>query len=316
MLRLDNSGGGLGFTATPGPVPRGGTLAGGASATPALPWLLLAALAGGVLLNVMPCVFPILSLKAMSLARAGESQAQARAEGLAYAAGVILACLLLGAALLALRAGGEQVGWAFQLQQPAVVAALLALAAAITANLLGLFEFAVPGFASNASPRGAFATGLLAAFVATPCTGPFMAGAMGAALLLPVLPGLLLFATLGLGIALPFLAIAEVPALRRALPRPGAWMVWFRKAMAVPMGLTALALAWLASRLGGWGFAGAVIALTLALILLLAWIGRGQRAGRAVATRFAMGAAVLLVLAAVILPPLVRAPSEIGRAHV
>jgi DsbC/DsbD-like thiol-disulfide interchange protein/cytochrome c biogenesis protein CcdA len=310
VLRLDNSGGGLSFTATPGPVPQGGEpLAGGAPALPALPWLLLAALAGGVLLNVMPCVFPILSLKAMSLARAGESQAQARAEGLAYAAGVIVACLLLGAGLLALRAGGEQVGWAFQLQQPAVVAALLALSAGITANLLGLFEFAVPGFASTASPRGAFATGLLAAFVATPCTGPFMAGAMGAALLLPVLPALLLFAALGLGIALPFVAIALVPVLRRALPRPGAWMAWFRKAMAVPMGLTALALAWLASRLGGWAFAGTAIALTAALIALLAWTGREQRAGRGVAPRFAIGAAALVALSALVLPPLIRAPS-------
>ncbi len=310
VLRLNDAGDGVSFTAVPGAVPGGGTpLAQGAPALPSLPFLLLAALAGGVLLNVMPCVFPILSLKALSLARAGGNQAQARAEGLAYAAGVVLACLLLGGALLALRAGGEQVGWAFQLQQPAVVAALLALAAAITANLLGLFEFAVPGFASTASPRGAFATGLLAAFVATPCTGPFMAGAMGAALLLPLLPALLLFATLGVGIALPFVAIALVPALRRALPRPGRWMVWFRKAMAVPMGLTALALAWLASRLGGWGFAGSAIAITAALIALLAWTGREQRAGRAVASRVAMGAAALVVLSALVLPPQVHAPA-------
>ena len=311
VLRLDASGTGVGFTATPGPVPSGGTpLADGTpTALPALPWLLLAALAGGVLLNVMPCVFPILSLKALSLARAGESQAHARVEGLAYAAGVITACLLLGGGLLALRAGGEQVGWAFQLQQPGVVVALLALAAAITANLLGVFEFAVPGFATSGSSRGAFATGLLAAFVATPCTGPFMASAMGAALLLPILPALLLFATLGLGIALPFVAIALIPALRGALPRPGGWMVWFRKAMAVPMALTALALAWLASRLGGWGFAGAAIALTAALIALLIWIGREQRAGKAVAARLLPGLAVLAILGFVALPPLVRAPS-------
>ncbi|MDP9056855.1 MAG: thioredoxin family protein [Pseudomonadota bacterium] len=311
VLRLNAAGDGVGFTALPGAVPSGGiALAGDAPQLPGLPWLLLGALAGGVLLNVMPCVFPILSLKAISLARAGTSAAHARAEGLAYAAGVVLACLLLGGGLLSLRAGGEQIGWAFQLQQPAVVAALLALAAAITANLLGLFEFAVPGFATAGSPRGAFATGLLAAFVATPCTGPFMAGAMGAALLLPVLPALLLFAALGVGIALPFIAIAVVPALRRALPRPGRWMVWFRKAMAVPMALTALALAWLASRLGGWDFAGAAIALTAALLTLLAWTGREQRAGRAVASQVAMGGAVLLVLGAFVLPPLIHAPSS------
>ena len=156
----------------------------GQAQLPALPLLLLAALVGGLLLNVMPCVFPILSLKALSLARAGESEAQARAEGLAYTAGVVLACLALGGLLLGLRAAGGEVGWAFQLQEPGIVALLLVLAAAITANLLGLFEFAVPGFASEGSPQGAFATGLLAAFVATPCTGPFMAAAMGAALML------------------------------------------------------------------------------------------------------------------------------------
>mgnify|MGYP000013365381 CR=1 FL=1 len=231
--------------------------------------LLLSALAGGLLLNVMPCVFPILSLKALSLARAGESQAQARAEGLAYTAGVVLACLALGVLLLALRAGGEQVGWAFQLQEPLVVTALLLLAVTITANLLGAFEFAVPGFAGDGSPQGAFATGLLAAFAATPCTGPFMAAAMGAALLLPVAQALALFAALGLGLALPFLAIAYIPRLRAMLPRPGAWMVWFRKAMAVPMGLTALALLWLASRLGGNGFALAAGLIALIVIALL-----------------------------------------------
>jgi len=262
-------GGGLEFTTTPGPVPAGGTpLAGDAPALPLIALLGLA-LAGGLLLNIMPCVFPILSLKALSLARAGESEAEARAEGLAYSAGVITACLALGGALLALRAGGAQVGWAFQLQEPWVVAALLALSVAITANLLGLYELAVPGFAQQSS-KGAFATGLLAAFVATPCTGPFMATAMGAALLLPVAQALSLFFALGLGIALPFLGIAFVPALRRMMPRPGAWMNWFRRAMAVPMALTALALVWLASRLGGWSFAGASVLLTLVLLVLLA----------------------------------------------
>ncbi|MFD2401185.1 protein-disulfide reductase DsbD family protein [Novosphingobium soli] len=242
--------------------------------------MLLAALAGGLLLNVMPCVFPILSLKALSLARAGESEAHARIEGLSYAAGVIACCLGLGAALLTLRAGGEQVGWAFQLQEPAVVVALFALSAAITANLLGLFEFTLPGFAAAGSPQGAFATGLLAAFVATPCTGPFMASAMGAALLLPVAPALCLFAALGLGIALPFLAIAFVPALRARLPRPGRWMATFRRIMAVPMALTAAALAWLVWRLGGYPALAYVLALGALVLALLALLGREQRRGK------------------------------------
>ena len=224
VLRLNKAGDGVEIKAAPGAVPSGGEPLTGTPALPALPLLLLGALAGGMLLNVMPCVFPILSLKALSLARAGESEAKARREGLAYSAGVIVACLALGALMLALRAGGEQVGWAFQLQEPLVIAGLLLLAVAITANLLGVFEFAVPGFAGDGSPQGAFATGLLAAFVATPCTGPFMAAAMGAALLLPTAPALLLFAALGLGLALPFLLLAWVPALRRRLPKPGAWV--------------------------------------------------------------------------------------------
>jgi DsbC/DsbD-like thiol-disulfide interchange protein/cytochrome c biogenesis protein CcdA len=285
VLRLNRAGDGVSIAAGPGPIPTGGTLLTPAGEDPALPWLLLSALLGGLLLNVMPCVFPILSLKALSLARAGESEAQARAEGLAYSAGVVLACLALGGLLLALRAGGEQVGWAFQLQEPLVVAGLLLLAVTITANLAGLFEFTVPGFASEGSPRGgtlgAFATGLLAAFVATPCTGPFMAAAMGAALLLPVDQALALFAMLGLGLALPFLALAFVPALRRRLPKPGAWMRRFKLAMTVPMGLTALALVWLASRVGGDGFALAAGLLVLILLSVLVMLGRRQRNGLA-----------------------------------
>ena len=282
VLRLNGMGDGLAFAGVPGSVPRGGApLATGAALSPSgLPLLLLGALIGGLLLNIMPCVFPILSLKALSLARAGQSEAHARVEGIAYGAGVIAACMALGALLLAFRAAGAQVGWAFQLQEPGVVAALLLLATAITANFLGLFEFAVPGFAEDGSPRGAFATGLLAAFVATPCTGPFMAAAMGAALLLPVAEAMALFAALGLGIALPFLAVALVPALRARLPRPGPWMARFRRWMALPMGLTALALVWLASRVGGTSFAIGMALFSVFLVAGLVHVGRSQRAGR------------------------------------
>ncbi len=318
VLRLNRAGDGLAIAATPGTVPAGGTplaeAAGdGGPAAQNLALLLLGALVGGLLLNVMPCVFPILSLKALSLARAGESEAQARAEGLAYAAGVVTACVALGVLLLVLRAAGEEVGWAFQLQEPGVVAALLLLAVAITANLLGVFEFSVPGFVDSGSPQGAFATGLLAAFVATPCTGPFMAGAMGAALLLPPLPAVALFATLGIGIALPFLAIAFVPALRRRMPRPGAWMVRFRRWMALPMALTALALLWLASRLGGGGFALACALLAALLVAFLAMSGRGQRQGRSVALLTMAGLAVTASLSALVLPRVMTAPDAAGQ---
>ena len=308
VLRLDEAGNGVEFGAGPGPVPAGGEPLDSGTGASRFALLVLAAIAGGLLLNVMPCVFPILSLKALSLARAGESAAEARTEGLAYTAGVVLACAGLGALLLGLRAAGHELGWAFQLQEPGVVAALLVLAAAITANLAGLFEFAVPGFARAGSANGAFATGLLAAFVATPCTGPFMATAMGAALLLPAVQGMALFLALGLGLALPFLAIALIPALRRALPRPGAWMNTLRRVLAVPMGLTALALAWLAWRLGGQTFAALAMALTGALLVLLWRLGRAQHGGRP-ARPFALGAGALAV-AAVLALPLTAAPER------
>ena len=135
-------------------------------ATPPLWMLLAAALAGGLLLNIMPCVFPILSLKALSLARAGESEAEARREGIAYTLGAMLACTALGALLLVLRAGGEQIGWAFQLQEPGVVVGLLVLAVLITANFAGVFELPSLSFTRDGEPASAFTTGLLAAFVA------------------------------------------------------------------------------------------------------------------------------------------------------
>ena len=257
---------GLRFTARPGAVPTGGTVIMARESDMPPLWLLLGgALLGGLLLNVMPCVFPILSLKALSLVKAGASESAARTEGLAYTAGVVLACAALGGVMLALRAAGEQVGWAFQLQEPAVVVALLVLAALITANLWGVFELPGLSITEGSTPRGAFSTGLLAAFVATPCTGPFMAAALGAALLLPAPLALLLFAMLGLGLALPFLLLGFVPALRNRLPKPGPWMVTFRKLMAVPMALTVLALVWLLWRMGGAMFAVAAVGMTAAI---------------------------------------------------
>lgn len=297
-------GGGVRFAATLGVVPTGGEVIAGAKApvTPPLWTLILGALAGGFLLNIMPCVFPILSLKALSLARAGESEAKARAEGLAYTAGVVLACIGLGALLLALRAAGEQVGWAFQLQEPGVVVALLVLAAAITANFAGLFELPSLSVSGGGEPAGALATGLLAAFVATPCTGPFMAAALGAALLLPTPQALLLFALLGLGLALPFLLLGFVPALRRMLPKPGAWMERFRRIMAIPMGLTALALVWLTAQLGGRVFGGIALVLVAGVLLGLFVVGRKQRRGKMAWPAFGLIAAPFLAFAAIALP--------------
>ena len=279
VLRLGD-GTGLAVTLEAGDVPNAGEAIAGLPATggalPGLAWLLLLAFAGGVILNVMPCVFPILSLKAISLAKANEQGAHK--DALAYTAGIMVAVLLLGAVLLALRAAGQEVGWAFQLQEPATIVLLLILASAITANLAGLFEMMLPiGRSSHGS--GAFLTGLLAAFVATPCTGPFMAAAMGAALLLPVPDAMALFAALGLGLAFPFLLIGFVPTIRRLLPKPGAWMNRFRRIMAVPMGLTALALVWLTWRIGGIALLSLGLVATSLVLALLFETGRRQKLG-------------------------------------
>lgn len=301
--------GGVRFAAELGAVPTGGEVIAGpaAAAAPPLWTLVLGALLGGLLLNIMPCVFPILSLKAIALARAGESEARARAEGLAYTAGVVLACLLLGGLLLALRAAGEQVGWAFQLQEPGVVVALLVLAAAITANFAGLFELPAISVSMGGEKTGAFATGLLAAFVATPCTGPFMAAALGAALLLPVPQALLLFVLLGFGLALPFLALGFVPPLRRMLPKPGAWMERFRRIMAIPMGLTALALLWLTVQLGGRGFGMVALVLVFGVLVGLFVTGKLQRLGKMAWPAFGLVAAPFLAFALIALPNIYEA---------
>jgi len=241
------------------------------------------AVLGGLILNIMPCVFPILSLKALSLARGHLDERHARQEALAYAAGVVAVCVALGGVILALRAGGTAVGWAFQLQDPRAIVVLLLLTVALSLNLSGLFEIPTPAFVNRSGGAGgAFATGALAAFIATPCTGPFMGAALGAALVLPWAAALAVFAGLGIGLALPFLALGFVPALRRRLPKPGMWMETFRRILAIPMWLTAIALAWvLGHEAGVDGMAiGLVVALLLAVLL---WIGGARQAkGRAI----------------------------------
>jgi thiol:disulfide interchange protein len=244
---------------------------------------LIAAILGGLVLNLMPCVFPILSLKAISLARAGTSPAVARREGLAYAAGAVLACLALGGLILGLRASGHAVGWAFQLQEPRVVLALLVLVTAIALNLAGLFALGTADVGGRLAGRGgaagAFWTGALAAIIATPCTGPFMGAALGAALVLPAPAALALFGGLGLGLALPFVAIGLVPRLRTWLPRPGPWMELFRNILAVPMFVTALGLAWVLGRQAGSDAVILGLSATLLVAVALWWVGARQRGG-------------------------------------
>jgi DsbC/DsbD-like thiol-disulfide interchange protein/cytochrome c biogenesis protein CcdA len=282
VLRLGD-GDGLAVTARPGVVPPAGADAPGQSLV-AIFAALAGAVLGGLLLNVMPCVFPILSLKALSLARAGGDEAGARRDALAYTAGAVAICLALGGAVLALRAGGLSAGWAFQLQDPRVILLLLLLVTAISLNLAGLFELPTIGLggslASGGGAAGAFWTGALAAFVATPCTGPFMAAALGAALLLPLPAALAVFAGLGLGLALPFLVLGFVPAARRLLPRPGPWMSRLRHVLSVPMFLTALGLAWILGRQSGVDGMAIGLAAALALGLTLWWLGRRHGDGR------------------------------------
>lgn len=268
---------------------------------PALWWALLGALAGGLLLNLMPCVLPILGLKAMHLAEAGGDERAARRDALAYTAGAVLGTGALGIALLALRAGGAAVGWSFQLQDPRSILVLLLLAVAITANLLGLFQ--LPAIGGRAKPAGSFGTGALAAFVATPCAGPFLGTALGAALLLPAWGGVAVFAALGLGLAVPFLAIAFVPALRRRLPRPGPWMARLQVVLAVPMALSALAALWLLWRQGGREALLVGAAAALGVLVLLALLGRDQQSGRRRGLA-AVGAVALVVAAGIAFVPL------------
>jgi thiol:disulfide interchange protein/DsbC/DsbD-like thiol-disulfide interchange protein len=293
---------GLTLTAAPGTVTPGEPLS--ASARPAglsafLPALGLAIL-GGLLLNLMPCVFPILSLKALSLAKSGESAAHARTEGLAYAAGVILVTTGLGLVAILIARAGAGAGWAFQLQDPRVILFLMLLTFAIGMNFAGLFEVNLgtanvgSGLAAKPGAKGAFFTGALAAFVATPCTGPFMAGALGAALVLPPAAGLAVFAGLGLGLALPFLAVGFVPALRRRLPRPGPWMLTFRRILAVPMLLTALALAWVLGRQGGINALMAGLSAVLLLAICLWVIGLRQQKRAPVVVTISLAAIVAL----------------------
>jgi DsbC/DsbD-like thiol-disulfide interchange protein/cytochrome c biogenesis protein CcdA len=269
---------GLEFSATPGAVPGGGIAVGDLDAA-ALWWAVLGALAGGLLLNLMPCVFPILALKAAHLARAGGEKREARRDALAYAGGAVIGTGALGALLLAIRAGGSAAGWAFQLQDPRTLLLLLLLVTAITLNLLRVFELPVLG--GSARPAGSFATGALAAFVATPCAGPFLGAALGTALLLPLEGSVIVFAALGLGLALPFLIIAFVPAFRTKLPKPGPWMARLQRFLAIPMAATVAACLWLLWRLGGSD--GLLVGLggVAAIAILLIGYGFAQRRGRA-----------------------------------
>ncbi len=232
---------------------------------------LLGALLGGMILNLMPCVFPVLAIKVISFTRHANDRRGHRISGMAYSAGVVISFLALGALMLGLRSAGEQLGWGFQLQSPAVVAALAVLFTVMGLNLAGLFEFGqfLPSRLSTLEARNpsvnAFLSGVLAVAVASPCTAPFMGASLGLALSLPALQALLVFAFIGLGMALPYLAASLIPAVARWLPRPGVWMDTFRRAMAFPMFATVVWLVWVLGQQTGIDGAGALLALLVAM---------------------------------------------------
>jgi len=264
---------------------------------------LLLALLGGLVLNLMPCVLPILSLKVLGLAQSGESRARARSHALWYALGVLSAFAAIGALVLALRAGGQALGWGFQLQQPWFVAALVYLMFAVGLSLSGVFTLGGGlgnvgnRLASKTGPAGDFFTGVLACVVASPCIAPFMGGALAFAFTASPLLALAVFLMLGLGLALPFLLVGFVPALADRLPKPGAWMETLKQVLAFPMYLTAIWLLWVLGKQRGVD-AMALVAAGLALFALALWWHERRRW-----TGGAPGRVLALLLAALALWP-------------
>ncbi len=210
----------------------------------------VSALLGGLILNLMPCVFPVLTLKVLGFATHNDTRPTLRHEAGAFAAGVVLTFVALGAALAALRAAGEELGWGFQLQSPGVVTALAILFFVLALNLSGVFEFGqlapsgVTGWTSKNRTLDAFGSGVLAVVIASPCTAPFMGAALGFAMTGSTATMLVVFVALGVGMALPYVCLAWFPGWRRRLPRPGPWLERFKQALAFPLYATVIWLAW------------------------------------------------------------------------
>ncbi len=243
---------------------------------------LLTALIGGLILNFMPCVLPVLSLKAISILEGGESPHDARRHVLWYTAGVLLAFTTVGLAVIALRHAGLAYGWGFQLQQPLIVALLAYVIVALGLSLSGVVQFGVglgnagQGLATRAGPSGDFFTGVLAVVVASPCTAPFMGSALAFAFAHSSFVAVLVFVALGLGLALPFLLIGFVPALGRLLPKPGAWMETLKQLLAFPMYLTAAWLIWVLGHQRGVDAIGLALVGVVLLGLALWWFERSR----------------------------------------
>ncbi|VAV89162.1 Cytochrome c-type biogenesis protein DsbD, protein-disulfide reductase [hydrothermal vent metagenome] len=276
---------GSGATTEPSAIPAQKSVSGG------LLTALLFAFLGGVLLNLMPCVFPVLSMKVMSFVSAAHAEAaKIRRHGILFLIGVLLSFLFLGGLLLALKAGGQQVGWGFQLQSPIFVAAVAILFFVLGLNLLGVFQIGgrLMGVGSSLTEEkgngnaGAFFTGVLAVVVASPCTAPAMGWALGYTLTQSAPVSLLVFAALGLGFAAPFTLLSLRPGLLKFLPKPGAWMERFHQLMAFPMFGAAIWLVWV---LGGLSGSNAITAMLIAFLLIgfAFWAAKGKWLGKSTA---------------------------------
>jgi thiol:disulfide interchange protein DsbD len=273
-----------------------------------LPVLMLLAILGGLILNLMPCVFPVLSIKALSLMeQAKKHPAQVRAKGLVFAAGVISSMLCLAAVLLILRAGGEEIGWGFQLQSPLFVTFMVYLLLAVGLNLSGVFEIGGglagvgDGLTRGDSYHASFFTGVLTTLVATPCTAPFMAAAVGAVLTQPAVNALCVFAALGLGLSLPFVVLSFAPWMRRLLPKPGAWMDTLKQLFAFPIYASAAWLLWVLSHeTSSFGLAAALGGTVLVGLAAWAYQKSNSSSGGGKVTVLVTAVAALLI--AVLLP--------------
>jgi len=279
-------------------------------ASPLPLWQVLAfAALGGLILNLMPCVFPVLAMKAMAMAKlGGAARGAIRIEAASYTAGVVLAFLAVGGLMLGLRAAGGGAGWGFQFTYPAFVAGMAWLMLAVGLNLSGVFQIggsigAGQGLTERGGAVGSFFTGVLAVVVATPCTAPFMATAIGAALVLPATATLAIFGAMGLGLALPYALLGVFPGAGRFLPRPGAWMERLRQFLAFPMYAAAAWLVWvLAQQSGPDGVLTALVGAVLIALAAWAW-GVAQQSGRT-PRRLGEALALAAVLGALALLPL------------
>lgn len=261
---------------------------------------LLLALLGGLILNLMPCVLPILSLKVLGVAQSGESRQRARSHALWYTAGVLVAFAAIGALVLALRAAGQAAGWGFQLQHPWFIAALVYLMFTVGLSLSGVFTLGGSlggmgqSLAARSGPVGDFFTGVLACVVASPCVAPFMGLPLAYAFTTDTVPALLVFLALGLGLALPFLLIGFIPSLAKRLPRPGAWMETLKHVLAFPMYGTAIWLLWVLGKQRGVDAMTLVLGGLVVLALALWWFERSRwrshRVGSLLAVLLLLGA--------------------------